>query len=271
MSRAFLETTVLTDYLLKKDGSELAAKAELALHSSISVPQFAWKEFKRGPLKNFVWFHNKLADTQSFLQTLAALQRMSRSPRRYLTATAIQAIHTAFTQLFDGSTLQALGAQYGQAADPDKLQADMLRLELKRVVLKAWKRRKKLFGGPAQPLSCYPDVEIADLNDRLELDPLDCGKHSDCCLKSQLAKRGSDLEAIRKSLPRDDRKETAERHKVLRRIEKHQSRIMSPADCQRFGDAYFVLFCPAGATIITTNVRDIQPMADAIGVPFKRP
>ena len=43
---------------------------------------------------------------------------------------------------------------------------------------------------------------------------------------------------------------------------------MTPADCQRFGDAYFVLFCPR-ATIITTNTRDLKPIADALGVPFK--
>ena len=91
MTDAFIETTVLTDYLLKRDGSEQAAAAAFARHAAKIIPQFAWKEFKRGPLKNFVWTYNKLAESNSFTHTLAALQRMSRSPHRYITATAIQA------------------------------------------------------------------------------------------------------------------------------------------------------------------------------------
>lgn len=96
----FVETTVLTNYLLKRDGSEEAAKVVLDRYPVVSVPLFAWKEFKRGPLNNFVWAHNKLADTKSYEQTVAALQRLSRTPQRYLTATAIQAIHTGFINAF---------------------------------------------------------------------------------------------------------------------------------------------------------------------------
>lgn len=70
MTRAFIETTVLTNLLLKKDGSETAAQAEIAKFSSAIVHQFAWKEFKRGPLKNFVWAFNKLVDTKALLRRL---------------------------------------------------------------------------------------------------------------------------------------------------------------------------------------------------------
>ena len=41
---------------------------------------------------------------------------------------------------------------------------------------------------------------------------------------------------------------------------------MTPGDCRSFGDPYFVLFCPKAATVVSTNLRDIKPMADAIGV-----
>src|SRR5262245_53698419 len=129
MTAAFIETTTLTDFLLKKDGSEHRAAVAFSRHDSQVVPQFAWKEFKRGPLKNFVWAHNKLVDTKSFLASMAALQRMSRSPHRYLTATALQAIHTGFAALFDN--LQAMESVYKGKADPDRLMADVFRLELK--------------------------------------------------------------------------------------------------------------------------------------------
>ena len=89
MTDAFVETTVLTNLLLKKDGSKTAAEVAIAKYASAIVHQFAWKEFKRGPLNHFIWAFNKLADTRSFVDTLAALQRMSMSPRKYLPATAI--------------------------------------------------------------------------------------------------------------------------------------------------------------------------------------
>jgi hypothetical protein len=271
MTDAFIETTVLTNYLLKKDGSELAARAAIANYSAAVVHQFAWKEFKRGPLKNFVWAFNKLADTKSFLDTLAALQRMSLSPHKYITATAIQALHTAFTTMFTGTTLADLQKKYGARADADAMHADALRLELKRAIVSSWSQRDTLFGGQKAKLSCYPDVDLTEKGFRLEIDPRDCPRGTDCCLRAQLAGRRKDVGIAKENLPSDERKETRERYRVLRQIEKHPNRLMSPPDCQRFGDAYFVLFCPADAEILTTNDRDIKGMANALGVAFSKP
>lgn len=271
MTDAFIETTVLTNLLLKKDGSERAAKAAIGKYTNAVVHQFAWKEFKRGPLKNFVWAFNKLADTKSFLDTLLALQRMSMTPQRYLTATAIQAFHTAFKGMFSAASLDTLKSQYGEKADVDKLHADAIRLELKRTIVTSWSKRRTLFGGQQEPLPCYPDKDLTENGARLELDPRDCKRGSDCCLRSRLSNRRKDVAAAKDALPDDKRKETRERYRVLRQLEKHPNSLMLPKDCRRFGDAYFVLFCPDDAVVLTTNVRDIQPMADALRVPFSTP
>lgn len=214
MVSAFIETTVLTNLLLKKDGSELAAQSAIGKYADAVVHQFAWKEFKRGPLKNFVWAYNKLADTKSFLDTLAALQRMSLSPHRYITATAIQAFHTAFSEMFSPGSLASLQAQYGQKADLDQLHADAIRLELKRTIVTSWNKRHSLFGGPSEPLPCYPDKDLVQKGSRIEIDPRDCGKGSDCCLRARLDGRRKDLAAAKDALPDDQRKETRERYRV---------------------------------------------------------
>jgi hypothetical protein len=271
MTDAFVETTVLTNLLLKKDGSETAAEAAIAKYAKAIVHQFAWKEFKRGPLKNFVWAFNKLADTGSFNATLAALQRLSLSPQRYLTATAIQAFHTAFTSMFSSVSLSALQAQYGDKADLDQVHADALRLELRRTIISSWSKRKSLFGGQQELLECYPDADVSENGKRLEVRPRDCPRGTDCCLRSRLTGRRKDLGLAKDALPDDNRKETRERYRVLRQLEKHPSSLMSPQDCQRLGDAYFVLFCPDDAELLTTNIRDIEPMAKALGVPFAKP
>jgi hypothetical protein len=271
MTDAFIETTVLTNLLLKKDGSETAAEAAIARYTGAIVHQFAWKEFKRGPLKNFVWAFNKLVDNRSFLDTLAALQRMSITPQRYLTSTAIQAFHTAFTAMFSSPNLNALKLQYGDKADTDRLHADLIRLELKRTIIGAWNKRNNLYGGQQEKLSCYPDVDLVEKGARIEVDPRDCPRGTDCCLRSRLSNRRKEVGVAKDALPNDQRKETRERYRVLRQLEKHHSSLMSTADCQRFGDAYFVLFCPEDAELLTTNVRDIQPMADALNIPFSTP
>jgi hypothetical protein len=266
MTDAFLETTVLTDYLLKKDGSEIEAETTLAKYSTVHLPQFAWKEFKRGPLSNFRWAHNKLAETKSFSTTIAALQRMSRSPRGYLTSTAIQAIHTGFSDLFKGVSLQQLAQTYGDQADMDVVQADAMRIVLKKTIYSAWQKRTSLFGGPTAPLSCYPDAELKMQKSRIETDPRDCPKGSACCLQQSLAGRKKDVAAVKDALPTDTRLETSKRYRVLRQLEKRSTSVMGPAECRSFGDAYFALFCPANAVIITTNSRDIVPMASSLGV-----
>ncbi len=272
MTTAFLETTVLTDLLLKKDGSEKNASALLGSFSVVVVPQFAWKEFKRGPLANFRWAHNKLADTMSYAESMAALQRMSRSPRRYLTSTAIQALHTAFVTTFRGVPWSELGRTYGKDVDADLLIADALRLKLKQLIFHSWSQRKSLFGGQTYILTCYPDREIKESKPLLNIVPVDCPNGEECCLKAPLVARANDIAIVRTALASDDgRQETVRRRQFLRQMERRPDLRMGNRQCQQFGDAYFVLFCPQGAVIITTNERDIKPMADALGISVANP
>lgn len=273
MTEAFVETTVLTDYLLKRDGSEVAASATFRKYDPVSIPQFSWKEFKRGPLKNFVWTHNKLAETASFAATMVLLQRMSRSPHRYITSTAIQALHTAFLNKFGRTTLADLQRRYGSKANVDELHADLMRLELKRVIFSAWGNRNSLYGGPIQLLACYPDADLTQQRFHIDIEPRDCPKGPECCLKAALTGKKSALSIARQAIRNSgsQRTESVRRTKVLRRIEKHPTSIMDRDDCRSFGDAYFALFCPSGATIITTNLRDIEPMASALGIATDKP
>jgi hypothetical protein len=157
-------------------------------------------------------------------------------------------------------------------AEPDRLFADALRLELKRAISASWKSRNTLFGGPYDPLSCYPDAPLNEDGGRIDISPNDCPRGPECCLKGRLVSRHDDLAAIRVALRGSaDRQEIVRRARVVRQIEKHPTSIMDRDDCRSFGDAYFVLFCPNDAVIITTNMRDIEPMADALGLTAERP
>jgi hypothetical protein len=274
MTDAYVETTVLTDLLLKKDGSEKAADAAIRRFGRTIFPQFAWKEFKRGPLGNFIWFHNKLSVLKDYGQALAALQRLSRSPKRYLISTAIQAVHTGFTARFSSLELGTLQKTYGKNATIGSVVTDAMQLELKRVILQAWKKRNTLGGGYAQRLDCYTDAALAEKAGAIDPAPRDCPRAADCCLRNRMVSQKAKLTAVWRALGSSasiTKSEWARRKKILRDIEKRPHTVIGPDECRQIGDAYFVLFCPENATIITTNIEDIKPMADAVGICFERP
>lgn len=269
--KAFVETTVLTDFLLKLDGSEIRARDVLQNYEFITVPHFAWKEFKRGPLTTFIWAHNKLAETKSFNVTLQRVQGMSRTPKRYFTSTAIQAIQTAFSANFADLATADVFARYG-STNFDEMMADACRLELRRVISRSWSSRFRLFDGITDTLSCYPDAELFYDDGMIVYKPYDCPKGTDCCLKDKLSLKSNSLKKIRLALGKlSDKSEIIKRREVVKRIEKHPSSVMSPSDCRSFGDAYFVLFCPDGHDIITTNLSDIKPMADELNINVVKP
>ena len=54
---AYVDTTILTDVLLKKGEAHDDALAALAKFDVTQLPLYAIKEFKRGPLNNYRWMY----------------------------------------------------------------------------------------------------------------------------------------------------------------------------------------------------------------------
>ena len=69
MSEAFVETTVLTNALLKPGPTANAAKSAIRSFQTSLLPVYAIKEFKAGPLSHYVWLHGKLFTTNSWEKT----------------------------------------------------------------------------------------------------------------------------------------------------------------------------------------------------------
>src|SRR5260370_20693986 len=92
MTKAFVDTTVFTDAALKGSPYNKTARAALKRFTETDLPVYAIKEFKAGPLSHYVWLHNKFATLKSFYKTLDALHGMSMAPRKYRTATALEAL-----------------------------------------------------------------------------------------------------------------------------------------------------------------------------------
>src|SRR5690348_10406450 len=133
MSDAYVETTVLTDLLLKP-GTNKEARAKLALkrYDTTLLPVYAIKEWKAGPLDRYAWVHDKLKTTKSLAATLRAISQL---PNYYRKPTAIEAMAAAgTTHALQKPTWQGLG-------DTDEAMADSYRLALANLIIRSWRKR----------------------------------------------------------------------------------------------------------------------------------
>ena len=181
MSKAFIDTTVLTDALIKSAEIRKSAIEALKKFNVTELPVFAIKEFKAGPLKNFAWMHNKLAILGSFEKAIDALQRMSRTPRRYTTSTAIEALREAAGSI-SRQTPGTLVAKYGADASMDKVQCDEFRLAINVAIRKPWKKRRDITTDVVLPLPCYREVAPYERRGLIELEPNKCNPPGECSL-----------------------------------------------------------------------------------------
>ena len=271
MAKAFVETTVLVDALLKSDDSSRAARQAIRRYDQVELPVYAIKEFRDGPLRNFVWFHNKLVTTRSFANAIGALQRMSLTPRRYTTATALEALRDAARKVGSVTAAQMV-KEYGPAAKMDAILCDRFRLSLRAAIARAWRKRRSLASEVVCPLACYDEAGPVEVSGQLVLGRLGCDGETQCSIAAELGKdMGSlrEVKAVVDSLPK--KRENDRRSKALRHLLRTPKRRL-PADmCRHLGDAVFACLAPIDATILTTNIRDIGPLAAALGKRFEAP
>lgn len=267
---AVLDTTILVDALLKSDEKAKAAKSALKKCDNTIIHSYAIKEFKRGALKNYSYLYNKTKLVTSYSALLAVLSKLSATPQKNKTSTALEALrdfHSGIEKKTD--KLKFTNVTY---ADLSNILLDQMRLWLKAKILRAWKNRYKYGNSRIGDLSCFkePDVFEAD-NGLIEVSNRFCSV-ADCCLRQKYIGRSQDLEKLLKAcknLPK--KRESEKRYQSIRRLERTPKRDMPEEHCIALGDAVFVLDCPAGAFVMTTNLQDFEPLAEALEIDVKAP
>jgi len=260
MTDAYVETTVLTDLLLKPNSKkQQRAKAALTRYRKTFLPVYSIKEMKAGPLDTFAFVHDKLVQTQSLADTI---QWISELPNlTYLKPTATEAFAAA------GQTAKPRPAKYTVLGDGDKDHADSYRFSLASLIMRSWKKRRKITTQVVDNLLCYLESAPRLRKDGLfDLSPQECEKDEECCLASRLKADPKVLEALREAIPSNSiRKEDTRRRQALRQLIKHPTEVVTREICRDLGDAIFAFFCPENTIILTTNLRDHGPLAKAIG------
>ena len=265
MNKAYLDTTIVTDALLKSGAPKQAARRALQRYEVTELPVYAIKEFKAGPLKNFAWMHNKLATLGSFQRALDALHRMSRTPKRYTTSTAIEALRDA-TSSIAKQTTGDLVKKYGNSANHDAVLCDEFRLAIKTAIIKAWKARRRLATRVVHELPCYTEVDLLEERGLLVVERTRCDPNPECSLAVALKARPTDLRKLKGiTETQPQRPELQRRSRTLRQLFRRPKMPMTEAMCRDLGDAYFAFFAPHDSTILTTNERDHEPLAAVLG------
>lgn len=265
MSRAYLDTTVLTDALLKPHTRGAEARAAIRGFDQSLLPVYAIKEFKAGPLSHFAWLHNKCVVEKSYARVMAGVHAMSRTPRRYRTSTALEAL-TEFLEQMRDVTPRSLEEQYGADAKFDNIMCDRLRFSLRVEVDLAWEERRSVASETVDELECYCETAPRlDEHGLFDLTPNQCEPKRECSLADEYRKQPDVLRAMHEALAGSEKLEHVRRAKVLKQLYRTPRRELEPEECRRLGDAVFVFFAPQDATILTTNKGDHEILANAVG------
>lgn len=271
MSRAYVETTVLADALLKPGPRANAATSALRRYDESLLPVYSIKEFKAGALAKYVWFHGKLVTTRSWEKTLAQLRKSAMSPfRGRWVSTAVEALEAAGHRNSD-VTLGELVDKYGALATDDVVRCERYRLSLRRIIMRAWKKRRQVTSSVVDELSCYPEGDVIEERGLIELGEVNCCPKDECCLAAELRRHPENLRKMKAAIasqpPKD---ENVKRSQVLRSLTRPNQKL-TPKQCRHLGDAVFAYFCPPDAVILTTNTTDLRPLAEALGKKAEAP
>lgn len=264
---AYLDTTIVVDYLLKSVDQNKAVKSCLKPYVKVALSQYAIKELCAGALSYFVWLYNVVVTEPSLVEILLRIQSVRGQPNRLSTALSALAVSTQGIS----STIGQWEQQYGRTASPQAAQKDEIRLQLKQTIFSAWSRRHEMATETTHQLDCFTEGGIAtDAIGQLRIESR-C-RPNDCCLRDRLLRDRLALKALVDALPiASGKRETERRRAVLRKIEKHPAGIIGTNDCRALGDAVHAFQCPSDYTLLTTNISDHLPLMAALGKQVVKP
>jgi hypothetical protein len=263
--RAFVDTTVLTDALLKAGEPRDRAKQALEAFAETLLPVYAIKEFQAGPLGDYCWIHNVFTNEQSYSRAMQRVQPVSRTPRRYLTSTSLEAIAVATHAALGAMDTETARSKYGPDTTVDSLAATEVRLKLHALILRAWRKRRRITTAVVDHLSCYDEIGPAEKRRLIVIKRRPCSLEPNCALAKLFREKPRDVQALMVTVKaQGEGPEHQRRYQALRALSR-TARPLNHKQCRALGDAVFAFFAPADATILTTNLKDHQPLAEALG------
>jgi hypothetical protein len=276
MTTKIIDTTVLTNALLKTGAAAEAARAALARGA---VPHYAIKEFRCGPFLNFAYAHNVLAEEKSLSRARERIRRLSAQDA-YRKRTSEEAFAEAEAKLYVGTMgevsarFHAFELESGVAASADASIARQFRRHLRDRIDDAWRQSRKHEQAAVGKLSCFQNSALVEQTDGT-LAPRSLRCIADCVLSTRsggvFEGREGDIRALitvvdaQNANAKTAKAEHKNRADALRALVDRPQEVLSHDVCRHLGDAVFALLCPAAGAVITTNRKDHDPLTQALG------
>ena len=268
-----VDATVLTDALLKV-GTPAAVAARAAMNGA-AVMGYALKEVRHGPFGNFVYAHEVLVAEGTYTAAMARIECVAQ--QRYKQRTALEALRVALTEVLGedaeamGSTLRTAAQEMGGGPTVDEIMARQTAGVLARVLWSAHAEMLTLAASATDALTCFVMHPLRRRRDG----SIDDGVRKcpqACALGGLLAARGADVNALIGVVAGLQTKpENVHRLEALQWVAANPGASPSIDYCRALGDAVYALLCPAGGTVVTTNLADHAPLTNALGKHAKAP
>lgn len=261
---AIVDSTVLTDVLIKSGERRDNARNALETFDQTLLPMYAIKEFKHSPLQHYAWAHNAIVDGG----TLPGLIRRIRALPPYWqrkASTALEALESAFAHLGPTSTTD-LVKKYGDNARVERVMADRLRLALRQIIEDGWEDRHQVADETIGQIACYEEKAPFMERGRIQLRPRRCDPSGDCCLAALMKQESTILEALIEGVhAAPDSQENRARATVLKKMRRKPKQQINDKECRAIGDAAYAFYLPDDGVVLTTNTKDHEPLAQALG------
>jgi hypothetical protein len=264
MPDLYVDTTVVVEALLKTRKRRQHALKRLQADNSI-VSVYAFKELKAGPLQIYTWLHNKLVTTRSLKNTYLAIGQTLR--QTYRAGTSLEALQV-------GAEALGLADYEGKktAAQRDQENADTYALAIRRRVLNGWNNREKIVSAVVGQVECFSQSApyFDETNGLVENPNKRCQKSQECGFANAYKASPEKLVKLITAITGLNRNEDNKRRASLHKLSNTPGRLFEDEDCRNLGDAHFSLTCPPGATILTSNYKDHQALASALGITVEK-
>lgn len=263
MAGCFLDTTIVVNIADKNDPQYTKSSAYIATNQPAIMPYYALRELLVGYVQILCDSHNAIQASDNPAEALIALLRLNPMQGRKKEA-RIKILAEELKGCFDAN----------QTGQRDQLNREMLQ-SLALRVNSVWRRAKRINGvSLKQPLGCFNDGKIT-YGESGELrgpnDSFNCHKDKRCAAAGYLSDDQNVLlkliEALHpNNLPLDvaNKNENQKRRKALKELQTNGPKKFNKGRCRALGDAYFAAMCPPGSVVLTSNLKDHEPLCEIL-------
>jgi hypothetical protein len=268
LSGSFLDTTIIVNISDSNSISKQTSEKFISQNQPSETPYYSLRELLAGPIQNLCNVHNSILASDNIGEALLSISRGNYASGRKL-GSRLGIGHEVLDKFFRDAPDSPRGHMKNEALEWLLIRANMM-----------WRKAMKPKNVDiVQSLGCFNSGKLS-LGAANELrgpnNSFNCHSKSRCSAAGYIHEDLSSLSKMIDALHPDqidaklaDKQETKSRRKALKELRQHGPDKFNKNMCRALGDAYFAAMCPAGKSVVTTNIVDFEPLCSALNKDLK--